>query len=86
MSGRVMGSRENGIAGKEPSEPMPFIPDPNITDRDMRALKVPCPYCKAKIGVSCWTLKNHHGPTEVSRYPHKSRIKAAWKKGFGGRG
>lgn len=66
---------------------MLFKRDPNITDRNEKALKVPCSYCGAKVGEMCWTLKDHDGkPHQVTTYqPHRHRIKAAWQKQYGER-
>jgi hypothetical protein len=56
--------------------------NPNLADYDRTALKVPCPYCKAKAGVQCWTLRSWHGePSEITHLPHKSRLKLAWRCG-----
>lgn len=58
--------------------------NPNHAALDDLALKVPCPYCGASVDEGCWTLRSQRGfPVEVTTmYPHKQRIKAAWKKGF----
>jgi hypothetical protein len=62
---------------------MAFQRNPNISERDQKALQVPCLYCKAKSGEPCWSLRSFHGqPKEEMRYPHKSRIKSAWDKQF----
>lgn len=67
---------------------MVFKHDPNITDRNEKALKVPCSYCKAPIGQPCWTLRSKDNawnvvPEDRTTYaPHKHRIRAAWGKQY----
>lgn len=58
--------------------------DPNITARNDKALSVACDYCEAKVGEPCWTLRSNKRdePMELSRMPHRTRIKAAWEKQF----
>ena len=53
--------------------------DPNIAERNQRALTVPCPYCKAVIQQPCWVLRNGNGPEHRTVVPHRSRIKTSWK-------
>ena len=52
-----------------------------VTLVDTTALAVTCPYCRAKVGQPCWTLRNHHGqPVTRTHLPHKSRLKLAWRE------
>jgi hypothetical protein len=58
-------------------------PNPNILARNEQALNVACGYCRAKVGESCWVVRNHGGqPRNVSHSPHRGRIKSAWREGF----
>lgn len=59
--------------------------NPNVKYRDALALTVPCGYCKAAVGVRCWTLRawgDHRAVERDTHAPHKSRIKALWRKQF----
>lgn len=62
---------------------MAFKRNPNITDRNEKALTVPCSYCHAKVGEQCWTLHSVRGqPQEQTRAPHKRRVREAVLKRF----
>jgi len=48
--------------------------DPNNAQRLQEALVVACPYCKARIGDTCWGISSSSKqPVKKPHVPHKQR-------------
>jgi hypothetical protein len=55
-------------------------PNPNLAERNTRALTVACPFCRVGVGMRCWTTRSRVGlaGTEIP-YPHQQRVRASWR-------
>jgi hypothetical protein len=53
--------------------------NPNLTERNARALTVACPFCWAGVGMRCWTTRSKVRLAGIELpYPHQQRVRSSW--------